>query len=247
MMLSLSCAALQPLIRNLDRYVALTPDDRAAIAALGDRSQVEKPAHTDIAREGERARVAHAVISGWACCYKDLPDGRRQILGFLLPGDVFDLNLDSLREQDCSVSALTRVRLAELLPSQVRALPDDHPRVWKALLLQQQANAAILREWLLNTGQRTAIERLAHLLIELFLRNRAIGLASHEGLKFPITQSHLAEATGLTPVHVNRTVQALRRQDLIEYANGHLKILDLARLSDIALFDAKYLCVEEYQ
>ncbi len=98
MMLSLSCAALQPLIRNLDRYVALTPDDRAAIAALGDRSQVEKPAHTDIAREGERARVAHAVISGWACCYKDLPDGPpADLSGFLLPGDVFDLNLDSLR------------------------------------------------------------------------------------------------------------------------------------------------------
>lgn len=246
-MLSLSCASPQPLIRNLARYVALTPDDRTAIAALGDRSQVEKPAHADIAREGERPRVAHALISGWACCYKDLRDGRRQILGFLLPGDFLDLDLDSLREQDCSVGALTRVRLAELLPSQIRALSDDHPRVWKALLSQQQANAAILREWLLNTGQRTAIERLAHLLIELFLRNRAIGLASCEGLDFPITQGHLAEATGLTPVHVNRTVQALRRQNLIEYANGRLKILDLARLSDIALFDAKYLCVEEYQ
>jgi len=247
MMLSLSCTSLQPLVRNLARYAVLTPDDRIAITALGDRSMVEKPAHADIAREGERPRLAHALISGWACCYKDLPDGRRQILALLLPGDFLDIDLDSVREQDCSVGALTRVRLAEILPSQVHALEDEHPRVWKALLLQQRAKGAILREWLLNTGQRTATERLAHLLIELFLRNRAIGLASREGLDFPITQGHLAEATGLTPVHVNRTMQALRRQDLIEYANGRLEILDLARLSDIALFDAKYLCVEEYQ
>lgn len=246
-MLSLSCSSLQPLIKSLDRSVELSIGDQIALVGVAERSLTERQPHVDIAMEGERPGLVRALISGWAYRYKDLPDGRRQILGFLLPGDFFGLNADLQQKMDHSVCALTPVRMIEIFPQQLRSIAEDHPRLRKALNSQRMANSAILREWLLNIGQRSAIERLAHLLLELYYRSEAMGLTSCHGLDFPVTQCHLAEATGLTPVHVNRTIQELRRKGLISCGNGRLEIREFGLLKEIAMFDDSYLRMDEIQ
>lgn len=244
-MLSLSSPSIEPLIRSLDRNAQFSLGDLIATVGLDKKSLVEKQPQADIAEEGRRPMLVRGIVSGWVCRYKDLPDGRRQILGFLLPGDFIGLNAQSLQRLDHSICALTPVRLVELFPHQLRAIAEAQPQLKKALELHSQTQSAILREWLLNIGQRSALERLAHLLLELYTRSEAIGLTSRGGMEFPITQCHLAEATGLTPVHVNRTVQELRRMELITWENGRLEIRELDQLRQLAMFDDGYLRLEE--
>lgn len=241
---SLVNPVVEQLILNLERYTQLSLGDRAALGELGNRPIVERAPQADVAREGENPRVARLLVSGWACRYKDLPDGRRQIVGFFLPGDFCDLNVYILQELDHSVGALTQVRFLEIRPAELDALTQERPRIAQALLWQELVSSAIQREWLLNIGQRSAIERLAHLLVELYVRHQAIGLADDRSIAFPITQSHLAEATGLSPVHVNRTMQELRRKGLIELTSKQLKMLDIRALKDIAMFNKNYLHFE---
>jgi CRP-like cAMP-binding protein len=123
----------------------------------------------------------------------------------------------------------------------MEALTADHPRVAQALVWDDLVEQATQREWLLNLGQRSAYERIAHLLIELYIRLRTVGRAQHGRCDFPLTQNDLADATGLTAVHVNRTLQELRRDGLIELDRKQLQILDLERMMDASMFNANYL------
>ena len=229
------------LILNLERYVRLSTEDRSALDKLKTAPVCEAKARGDIVREGQNPVAVRLIVSGWACRYKDLPDGRRQIVGFFIPGDFCDLNVYILQHMDHSIGAITPVRYLAIPPDLLAELTDSRPRVSQALLWHHLVESSIQREWLLNIGQRNALERLAHLLVEMFYRLRAVGLARDNMIDFPLTQNDLAEATGVTSVHLNRTLQELRRQGLIELRAKRLKIFDLEQLSRLSMFNANYL------
>ena len=208
------------LILNLERYVRLSADDRAALDVLRSVPVLEARARGDIIREGDRPNVVRLMVDGWAYRYKDLPDGRRQIVGFFIPGDFCDLNVYIFKEMDHSIGAITRVGYVQITPDEMERVMGERPRIARALLCHELVSAAVLREWLLNVGQRTARERIAHLLVELFVRLRTVGLTHGATCDFPITQTDIGEATGLTSVHVNRTLQEFGRVDVWVNAAG---------------------------
>lgn len=229
------------LIRKLEGYTRLGREDRESLSAVARSPIVEAPPRRDLIREGDPPRAVRLILEGWACRYKSLPDGRRQIVGFFIPGDFCDLNVFILKEMDHSIGAITRVSYALIPPEEIERITRERPRIAQALLWHELVNASVQREWLLNVGQRSAYERIAHLLVELFIRLREVGLADGKGCEFPVTQADIADATGLTAVHVNRTLQDLRRDGLIELSQRRLTIPDLDRLESAALFNSNYL------
>lgn len=226
---------------RLQNYTRLSSEDRAALDSVSRNAVHEAQPRRDIIREGDDPKVVRLILSGWACRYKGLPDGRRQIVGFFIPGDFCDLNVYILKEMDHTIGAITRVQYAAIPPEDMNRLTETRPRIVQALWWHELVNAAIQREWLLNIGQRSAYERIGHLLVEMYLRLRSVGLAENGSCDFPITQNDLAEATGLTPVHVNRTLQELRRDGLIELAHKRLTIPDLDKLMGASMFNPNYL------
>ena len=228
------------LAHRLDAFTRLSPDDKAAIARLNKVARVVQP-RRDLIREGETPKFVHLMVDGWACRYKTLPDGRRQIVAFFVPGDFCDLNVYILKEMDHSIGAITRLSVADISREDMDALTAKHPRITQGLWWEALVNAAIQREWTLNIGQRTAYERIAHLLVELYLRLKTVGLTQNGSCDFPLTQTDIADATGLTPVHVNRTLQELRRDDLIELERRRLTIPNLQQIMDAAMFNPNYL------
>lgn len=241
MMATQIALGIDPLYRLLSRYMPLEESDREALSVLETGVVCHRDARTDIAREGENPTVIRLLISGWACRYKDLPDGRRQIVGFFLPGDFCDLNIYILSELDHSIGALTAVTYYELQPQQFQEVIDARPRLTRALLWHEMVASGIQRQWLLSIGQRSPVERLAHLFVELFYRLRAVGLVDGTSFEFPITQHHLAEANGLSLVHLNRTIQEMRREGLIELSERRMRIVDLDELKRVAMFNCSYL------
>lgn len=230
-----------PLIRKLGQFTQLSAADERALGALTREGVRGFAAREDIIREGEEPRGVKLVLSGWACRYKALEDGRRQIVALLMPGDLCDPNVSILRAMDHSVGALTPVSAVEIPRAAIERVMAVHPRVTQALLWEQLVTAAIQREWMLSLGRRTAFERVGHLLCELFVRLRAVALTAGDACELPITQADLAEATGLSAVHMNRTLQELRGQGLIELRGKQLVIPDLQALQDAAGFDPNYL------
>lgn len=231
---------VSPLALRLDAYTRLSRDDRAAIERVS-RTIREVSPRRDLIREGDKPRYVHLVIEGWAHRYKTLPDGRRQIVGFFIPGDFCDLNVYILRHMDHSIGAITKLRVADIGREDMDALTVSYPRITQALWWAELVNSSIQREWTLNVGQRSAYERIAHLLVELFLRLESVGLTQGSSCEFPLTQNDLADATGLTAVHVNRTLQELRRAGLIVLQGRTLTIPDMDRLKNAALFNSNYL------
>jgi len=225
---------------KLEAFTKLSSDDRAALANAS-RNTRYVDARRDVVAEGDKPRHVHLVLDGWACRYKTLPDGKRQIVALFVPGDFCDVNVYILKHMDHSIGAITRLKVAMITPDEMSALTAERPRVTQALWWHELVTAAIQREWTLNVGQRSAYERLAHLLVELYLRLQAVGRAHDGRCDFPLTQNDLADATGLTAVHVNRTLQELRRDGLIELERKQLQIIDLQRLMDVAMFNANYL------
>src|SRR5262249_7902061 len=181
------------------------------------------------------------VLSGWCYRHKHLEDGRRQIIAFFLPGDLCDHNIFILREMDHSVSTITPVTIAGVTREAFEEVTLKHPRITQALWWESLVSAAIQREWTVNLGQRSASERLAHLLCELFLRLQSVGLVEGNSCEFPVTQVELGDATGLSPVHVNRTLQEPRSMGVIELKARTLTIPDLDALMRVSLFNTNYL------
>lgn len=225
----------------LSAFVRLASADREILnKALQRRVRLLEP-RQDIIREGERPRFVNVILDGWAQRYKQLADGRRQILSFFIAGDLCDSNVFILKRMDHSLSTVTRVKLAEIAQAEFQEIIERSPRIAQALGWNELVTVAIQREWTTNIGQRTAYERIAHLFCEMFVRLRTIGQTEDGECEFPLTQSEIAEATGLTQVHVNRTIQEMRRDDLIELRNKRLRVFDLARLMSVALFNPNYL------
>ena len=230
-----------PLTFKLDAYTKLSQADHAKIDLLSRRNVRDIAARRDLIREGDNPHNLYLLLSGWACRYKTLPDGRRQIVALFLPGDFCDLHIYILKEMDHSVGALTSLKAAEIGRDDFEQLLSEHPRITQALWWDELVKIAIQREWTVNLGQRSAYERIAHLLCECFLRLRTVGLTTDNSCPFPLTQVDLADATGLTAVHVNRTLQELRKDGLIELHSRTLSIPNLSALKAAGLFNDNYL------
>ncbi|MGJ4939652.1 Crp/Fnr family transcriptional regulator [Bradyrhizobium sp. HKCCYLS1011] len=228
-------------IRKLEHFVHLSAADRAVLNRAAAQRVRSFAARADVAREGEKPKDVHLILAGWACRYKQLDDGRRQILSFLLPGDICDLNVFILEEMDHSIGTITPVTIADLPREFFDDINAEHPRIAAAFWWETLVAAAIQREWTTNLGQRTALERMAHLLCEIFYRLQLTGLTEQNTCEFPLTQSDLAEATGLSKVHVNRTLQDMRAGELIVLKGKILMLPELDRLVSTGLFNAKYL------
>ncbi|MDM7956078.1 Crp/Fnr family transcriptional regulator [Blastomonas sp.] len=211
------------------------------LAEVASRNLRDVRPKVDLLRQGDCTGPMHILIEGWAIRYKTLEDGRRQILSVLLPGDLFDINGFMASSMDHSIAALTGVTLARLDNDFLDTARREHAALEKALWCDIHVTAAIQREWSTSLGQRTARERMAHLLCELYIRQRQVELADGGRCPFPLTQIELAEALGMTPVYVNRTLQDLRREGLVQLEHKMLTIFDLAQLKRVALFDSGYL------
>jgi CRP-like cAMP-binding protein len=235
---------LSPLVRKLEQFVRLSSADRAFLTRAASERVRKFAPRVDIVREGERPKDVQLVVAGWACRYKQLEDGRRQVVSFFLPGDICDLNVFILREMDHSIGSITDVTIADLSREFFEGIGTEYPRIATALWWESLVDAAIQREWTLNLGQRTALERMAHLLCELFFRLRLAGLTNADSCEFPLTQADLADASGLSKVHVNRTLQELRSANLIVLKGKTLVVPDLRRLMEAGLFNANYLHTE---
>src|SRR3982750_855386 len=225
---------------KLEAFTRLSSEDRAALANVTQNVRFVD-ARRDLIAEGDKPRFVHLGMDGWGARYKSLPDGKRQIVSLFIPGDFCDLNVYILKQMDHSIGAITRLKVALISPEDMNALTGGRPRITQALWWHELVTTAVQREWTLNLGQRSAYERLAHLLIELYLRLNTVGRAQNGRCDFPLTQNDLADATGLTSVHVNRTLQELRRDGLIELERKQLHILDLPRLIEVSMFNPNYL------
>jgi CRP-like cAMP-binding protein len=234
-----------PLIRKLEQLTWLSADDQRLLERLTWEHVRRIGPREDIVCEGDGPGEIHLILSGWACRSKLLEDGRGAILAFLLPGDLCDLDSFLLRTMDHSVGALTAVTVAGIPRPLFEDLMLHHARIAQALWRQVLIDAAIQREWTLNLSQRTAYERLCHLLCELFLRLRTVGLTQGSSCELPVTQAKLAEATGLTLVHLNRMLQELRAANLVVLKSKTLTIPDLEALMSAALFNPAYLHLEQ--
>jgi CRP-like cAMP-binding protein len=228
------------LIHQLESIAVLDDADRLAISGLPLRLKTI-PENRDIVREGSRRTEVCVVLEGLVCRYKMVAGGRRQILSFHLSGDLPDLQGLHLEVMDHGLSALTAVRVAFIPHDAVRALARKRPGVGDALMRHALIDGSIFREWIANVGRRTALERIAHVMCETYVRMRSLSLVSEGEFELPLTQAELGDATGLSNVHVNRTLQELRRLGLITTLKKKHTIIDWELLRETADFDAAYL------
>ncbi|MCJ2140871.1 Crp/Fnr family transcriptional regulator [Methylobacterium sp. E-066] len=197
------------------------------------------PKQNEILVPGATPNVAHLLLAGHTCRYRMLQDGRRQITAILVPGDICDLEAILAGRSSYAVSTLTRCTLGEIPLSRFTA-PHD-PALATSLQRRLRRDEAIAREWIVSLGRRDGIERTAHLFCELRWRLAEVGQATEDSCKLRITQHDLADALGLTSVHVNRVLMHLRAEGLIHLKAGQLTIIDRTRLKHLAQFDPAYL------
>jgi len=227
-------------VEKLRGYAALTREDAALLEAACSVVR-DVPAREDLIREGDKPGPVFVVLKGWACRYKMLPEGSRQITALLMPGDFCDMHASVLDEMDHSIATLTPARVAMVPRKYLDELMDARPSIMRAFWWTQLVDEAVLRAWIVSMGRRNSVERVAHLMCELCVRARNIGLGEGDSLELPLTQSVLGDALGLTPVHVNRVLRKLRLSGVMELGAGVLVISDLAKLATIAGFDDNYL------
>jgi CRP-like cAMP-binding protein len=227
-------------LRKLDSIHTLDEDDRNAVNRL-PLQIAELRADQDILREGDRTMRCCFLLTGLACWYKTTGAGKRQILSFLVPGDLPDLQSLHLSTLDSTLMTLSPCRVAFVQHEPLRDLCERRPNVASAFWRMTLIDAAIYREWVANIGSRQAYGRVSHLLCELVVRLCAVGLGDNHICDLPITQTELAGATGLSTVHVNRTLQTLRREKLIRWTDSKLEVLDWQRLREAGDFSATYL------
>jgi CRP-like cAMP-binding protein len=227
-------------IAKLATVADLHEADVEQLIALCRDVRTVPPKH-DVLTEGERPDHVHVIVEGWAARYKTLASGARQIVAFLIPGDFCDLHVAVLGHMDHGIVALSRCRVAYIPSQGLDELTANHNGLTRALWWATLVDESTLREWVLNVGRRDAFERISHLLCEMHARMKMIGLVEDDRLALPLTQEELADATGLTAVHTNRTLQRLRKEGLVEIGGGILTVLDVERLRKAAGFDPGYL------
>ena len=231
---------MQSFIKRIRQYSTSSDELWDVFNQLPVTKQVFHPDETVI-HTGDVPTSLFVIEKGWAMRYRLLEDGRRQIVNFMLPGDLFDLQSLADLEADHTVTAITRVELLSFAQSpfvqMLRSNADLASSFWWGAVQEE----SILREQIVRIGRRSARERIGHLLLELRRRFLAATGDSGAEFEFPLTRAHLADALGLTVVHVSRTMSALKRSRLIEETGSHIRIMDLPKLRRLSQFDDQYL------
>lgn len=228
------------LARKLSHFAPLSEADHQVLNALSERDEWY-PADADIIAEGVKPRSVFLLKEGMAARYRGMPNGGRQIMTFLIPGDLCDLHVFLLKAMDHSIGTITPVRIAPIPRASIMDLFARRPRISAALWWSSLQEEAMLRERVVSLGRRDARGRIAYLLCELLWRHAAIGLTNGDEFKLPLTQTELGDSLGLTPVHVNRVLKEFRERRLIATAKKMLHLIDVPGLQAIAAFNEDYL------
>lgn len=229
-----------PLTRKLSAFVALSETDLATLSRFDRRRRTFQEGH-ELTHEGQANASAFILADGWACSYKMLPDGERQIVDIQIPGDFLGLRSLLFRTSDHTIEAITRIEASEVLAPDLLDAFSNAPRLATAVLWAASRDEAMVVEHLVNIGRRSAEERMAHFLLELGARLQLVGKGDRTGFDCPLTQYHLADTLGLSAVHVNRVLRKLREDGVATFQKGRVGFDDLPRLIDIAGFDMTYL------
>ena len=229
-----------PFLAKLEYGADLTAEDRTRLEAVVRYHHKVGP-REDLIQEGEAPSNVHLVLDGFACRYKLLPNGRRQIMAFLIPGDFCDFHVAILGTMDHGIATLTPCTMVNIPVETIENLSTHHPRISRAFWWCTLVDEAILREWLVNMGQRPANQQIAHVFCELLVRLQAVNRATDNAYEFPLTQEEFSDALGLSAVHINRNLQELRRMGLVILNGGKLTIPDVGRLKEFAGFNPNYL------
>ncbi|MEQ1954432.1 Crp/Fnr family transcriptional regulator [Mesorhizobium sp. CN2-181] len=227
-------------VGKLSNFGPLSANEQSTLISATSNARKVAP-RKDLIREGDRPGPVFVILEGWACRYKILPNGSRQILAYLMPGDCCDLHVGLLAEMDHSIQTITAAVVATIDRLEMDAIMDRHKGVAKAMYIAQLVDEGTMRAWITSMGRRSSIERVAHLMCELYLRARNIGLDFEPYLALPLSQLMLADSLGMTPVHLNRVLKELRHEGAMDLQRGHLLITDPGKLVQIAGFDANYL------
>ncbi|HUE80241.1 MAG TPA: Crp/Fnr family transcriptional regulator [Sphingomicrobium sp.] len=236
----MSTHPLQILLDVLEMRSPLTADDRRAILSLPYTMKSLAPGSYAV-REGEPPTGCGVLVSGFAFRQKLTGDGGRQILSIHIPGEALDFQNIFLNVADHSVQMLSRGHVASILRADIQRVAQSSVSIAHAILVNILVDASIFREWILNIGRRDAKSRLAHVLCELAVRLNAHGLTDDMGYHLPMTQAELADALGLTPVHLNRVIRSLEVDGLINRSKRDISFPDWERMCDIADFNDRYL------
>lgn len=237
-------AAFSAVLRKLETLYKLSGEELNALATVPTQV-AECRSEQVLVREGDRPWRCCSILEGFACSFKSLRNGQRQITAFHIPGDMPDLQSLHHKVADTGIAAITSCTVAFIEHEVVRDLCARYPCLANSFWRETLNDASIHREWVTNIGQRDASSRIAHLACEFLTRMQAAGLAENHTCRFPITQAELADATGMSSVHVNRSLQHLRASGLISLKGEQLSALDWPALKNFAGFDPSYLHLDE--
>jgi CRP-like cAMP-binding protein len=224
----------------------ISAEEEAALRqAIGTPREV--PADKTLIRAGQQLTESTLLLDGMMCRYKDLRNGGRQISELHVAGDFLDLHGFTLKKLDHGIMTLTPCLIVAVPHDRLKEITERHPHLTRLLWFSTNLDAAIHREWVLSLGRRTALARTAHLFCELYVRLEIVGLTDGLTFRLDLTQLELAECLGLTSVHVNRTLRALRERGLVEFRGGLVNIWDFDGLALAAEFTTDYLSLEKKQ
>lgn len=240
MTLSSTAIAVSPLARKLSRRDDLSARELAALEGLTGRVR-DVAAGRDIIGYRAEVEVSCLMLAGLCGRYSALGEGPRQFTEINVPGDFIDLHGFVMKQLDHGVLAFSDCRVLEVSHGQLRTLTEEFPHLTRLLWLETVVDAAVHRQWLVSIARQNGPARLARLVCELYLRLEAVDLASRHRMDLPMTQHQLGEALGFTPVHTNRTVQALRARGLLNWRDQQVELLDWRGLATLAEFDPAYL------
>nr|WP_241735716.1 Crp/Fnr family transcriptional regulator [Aquisalinus flavus] len=228
------------MFRRLSYYAKLADHDGESLSKLSVRDHSYAPGE-DIIRRGEKTGQVFVIKHGWAVRYITLEDGRTQVLNFMLPGDIFDLQVFLDDTVDHSVAAVTKVTTTVVNADSILSLFAQGSSIAAALWWSTVQEEGILREQIVRNGRRTARERVAHLILELHRRARIVGAAGPDSLELPVSQILIADALGLSFVHVNRVLRSLEKEGLIKKNKGVLTILARSQLIEACGYSEEHL------
>ena len=233
-------AEITPLARKLSAFAVLSDREQAALKHL-HRHQRSFAAGRDLVHQGQSRRTAYILSAGWVSSYKIQPDGTRQIVDVQIPGDFLGLRSVLLRTSDHAFEPIVDIRAAEILIDDLIEIFTKNPRLATAILWTASRDEAMVVEHLVGIGRRDADSRMAHFLLELGMRLALVQMGDTSGYDCPLAQHHLADALGLSTVHVNRTLRRLREDGLVTFRDGHVTFDNRERLAEGAGFDPAYL------
>jgi len=234
---------LDRLLLKLRARDDVSADEEGLLRSLPIEIRVQRPGKT-LVRAGVALTECTLLIDGIVCRYRDLADGQRQIMELHIAGDFLDLHSFLLKRLEHNVGSLTPVQFALVPHEAIRVITEQSPHLSRLLWFSTLLDAAIHREKILSIGRRSAVARIGHILNELYVRLKLVGLAGENRYALPLKQADLADATGLTSVHVNRMLRKLRNDEIVTFRGGEVIIHDWERLQRIAEFNSIYLHLE---